>query len=396
MKPQPYHIAIIAPYAYQPFRSINQLAQLLCDQFQNIGCSASIVRPPSLFGDLSEGSGKLHQVLAGTERMMLSPARFAGKMAALKKSLKKQNKELIIVLSDQGLSHLVTGINNIKVVQVVNDLIAIRAANGEFDIPSSWAQRFSQSLNLNGLRYSNNFLVFSEASKADLLRYVPSIDSAKVKVAPLFAAHPYEPMPLDRLEALQGELWRSFKLSPQPYFLHVGSSAWYKNREGLIRLVGQLKKLRGNIPALVFAGAAPTQEMLELVEQNDIEFYHFANPSDEELNALYTGALATIMPSFVEGFCWPALEALQSASPLIISQTPCLEGGFGEASAIILPDPTGWDPHEWAQGCAPLLEDLLEVDDEVLDQVVQEGLAHAQQFNENRFAQTLQQLLFQE
>jgi len=391
-----YHIAVVAPYSYQPFRSINQLAKLLQSQFEALGYESSIIRPPSLIGDLSEGAGGFHRFLAGTERALFSPARFAGKVASLQKKLKKQNKELIVVLTDQGLSHLAAGINDLKVIQVVNDMIAIRAANGEFGGAYSWMQRFSQSINLNGLQYSKHFLVFSEATKDDLRRYIPNLKPDQVRAVGLFSAYPYTPVDPDVLQQVQEELWRRFRLAPQPYFLHVGSSAWYKNREGLIALMGELKKKRnGNIPALVFAGESPTAKMRDLIDQNSLEFYHFANPTDRELNALYTGAMATILPSFAEGFCWPALEALQAASPLVVSLTPCLAEHFGAAATATLPDPTGVDVQEWVDACVDTLDELLEADSQLIDDLTQEGLAHAQDFNENRFQQTLRSLIDQ-
>jgi glycosyltransferase involved in cell wall biosynthesis len=64
--------------------------------------------------------------------------------------------------------------------------------------------------------------------------------------------------------------------------------------------------------------------------------------SDEQLRALYTGALALLFPSLEEGFGWPILEAQACGCPVITSaRSPMMEIA-GNAAIFIDPEnPTG-------------------------------------------------------
>ena len=62
---------------------------------------------------------------------------------------------------------------------------------------------------------------------------------------------------------------------------------------------------------------------------------------DEDLAALYSGALAFVYPSFYEGFGLPHLEAMQCGVPVITSNTCSLPEVVGDAGIMV--DPTDAD-----------------------------------------------------
>lgn len=125
------------------------------------------------------------------------------------------------------------------------------------------------------------------------------------------------------------------------YLLHVGGNQWYKNRPGVVRI---FQKLQGH-PAfaqtrLVLAGKPWPVELRALVEQLDLrqKVVEMADPTDEELRALYTGATALLYPSLYEGFGWPVLEAQSCGCPVITSNRAPMTEVAGNAAVFVDPE----------------------------------------------------------
>ncbi len=148
---------------------------------------------------------------------------------------------------------------------------------------------------------------------------------AGVRVVPAGVHGPEEP--LDP----RGTLDR-FGLVPEGYLLAVGA---LEPRKAPLLLAGAFARARqrGLGAELVFAGegrlagrlAAPGVRLLGRV-------------SDLELDALYAGALALVMPSLLEGYGLPVREALARGTPAVISDLPV----FGdELSGAVLRVPAG-------------------------------------------------------
>jgi glycosyltransferase involved in cell wall biosynthesis len=58
---------------------------------------------------------------------------------------------------------------------------------------------------------------------------------------------------------------------------------------------------------------------------------------DEELAALYAGAIAVVTPSWLEGFGLPALEAAAHGTPAVVSDLPCFAETLGDAALRVPP-----------------------------------------------------------
>lgn len=109
------------------------------------------------------------------------------------------------------------------------------------------------------------------------------------------------------------------------YLLHVGHLEPRKNLALLIEALAQ----DPNLPDLVLAGAPKGGEGERLrgvaQERGVLARVDFRGPfSDEELPALYRGAACVVLPSRLEGFGIPALEAQYARVPLAISSHPAL------------------------------------------------------------------------
>ncbi len=140
------------------------------------------------------------------------------------------------------------------------------------------------------------------------------------------------------------EVLEKYKL-PEKYFLHVGRIDIKKNLSMLVE--GFEKFIREeNFPgSLVLVGRAyrksPDKRLYEVIDSLNIKdrviFTGFI--PDDDLPAVYSGALACVFPSVHEGFGLFALEAMACGVPLIVNKAGALEEIVGNAG-IVLPECT--------------------------------------------------------
>jgi glycosyltransferase involved in cell wall biosynthesis len=100
------------------------------------------------------------------------------------------------------------------------------------------------------------------------------------------------------------------------YFLFVGNDKPHKNLGTLVEAVARM----GGDAQLRIAGSA-----------------HFV--SDDELAALYRGAVALVMPSAEEGFGLPAAEAMACGTPVVTSRDAALVEITGDAALHVDAEP---------------------------------------------------------
>jgi glycosyltransferase involved in cell wall biosynthesis len=72
----------------------------------------------------------------------------------------------------------------------------------------------------------------------------------------------------------------------------------------------------------------------------------------EQLPALYSGALALVYPSLYEGFGLPPLEAMACGAPVVTSAVTSLPEVVGDAAVLV--DPT--NPDSIAEGVLRIVE----------------------------------------
>ena len=144
------------------------------------------------------------------------------------------------------------------------------------------------------------------------------------------------------------------KFAPEDeYLLQVGAAAWYKNRLGVIRIMGELRKSpRFSKVKLVFAGSPLDSDLRKKAEELG-EVIEYVWPSDEQLRALYSGALALLYPSLEEGFGWPVVEAQACGCPVITSARSPMKEVSGGAAILI-------DPEDAAGAAATILARIRE------------------------------------
>lgn len=131
----------------------------------------------------------------------------------------------------------------------------------------------------------------------------------------------------------------------KPYFMYVGNLREHKNLRTVIRALKHTPdiSLRALIPASEHTAA------LEYAREHRVadQLVLFAGISDDELARQYRGAVATVMPSVLEGFGLPPLESVMTGTPVIFWS--------GCAAVAETVEDRGWtvnDAHEsreWAE-----------------------------------------------
>lgn len=113
-----------------------------------------------------------------------------------------------------------------------------------------------------------------------------------------------------------------------PYFLAVGALEPRKAPDVLARAFARARE-EGLEAELVFAGAGRVDVRGEGVE--------VVTPSDDELPALYAGAMAVVQPSWLEGFAFPPIEGLAYGTPAIVADLPLYDETIGQGALRFAP-----------------------------------------------------------
>jgi glycosyltransferase involved in cell wall biosynthesis len=120
------------------------------------------------------------------------------------------------------------------------------------------------------------------------------------------------------------------------YFLHLASDDPRENGRVVLEAYAQL----GGGPELVIGGRPPAS-LRAAADELGVPVRWTGYVPDEELPALYRGAIAYVDPSLYEGFGQQALEALACGTPAIASSATSLPEVVGDAGILVRPDDVG-------------------------------------------------------
>lgn len=128
--------------------------------------------------------------------------------------------------------------------------------------------------------------------------------------------------------------------SARPYVLFVAGPDKRKNAAFFFMCYDAA--FAADAPELVVAGTLSSED------ERRFEAMHAprrrVKPSDEELRALYSSALAVAVPSLAEGFGLPVTEAMACGAPVIASNATALPEAAGGAALLLDPrDAQAWN-----------------------------------------------------
>ncbi len=196
---------------------------------------------------------------------------------------------------------------------------------------------------------ARRLIVPSECVRREVTRRL-GVDAGRVRVVPEAPGSPFHPAEEDQVTAA----CTRFGLRP-PYFLVFGAADPGKRAVDAIRALALLAGdgVRAQLAVLGPTGrfsAALQREARRLGVADSVRFCGYVE--DEDLRALYTGAVALLFPSLWEGFGLPPLEALACGTPAVVTDAPAMNEVL-RPGAIFVPLR---DPRALADAARRLLE----------------------------------------
>lgn len=234
-------------------------------------------------------------------------------------------------------------------VLTVHDLIPLRFG-------SSFHRTYFHTLLRPALKRARRVLTVSEFSRREIAAWA-GLPPEKVVVVGGGVGEAFRP------EGPKGDL--GF-----PYLLYVGAHKPHKNLERLVEAFA-LARLPGVRLALT---GRPEEALLLRAKAHGVEgrLVFLGLVPEEELPALYRGALALVFPSLYEGFGLPPLEAMACGTPVVASNRASIPEVVGDAGLLV-------DPYQ-VEALAEALRRVVE-DEPLRAELRAKGLARSRLFS---------------
>ena len=248
-----------------------------------------------------------------------------------------------IYAKHEGIIHVCDHSNSIylkkgdkkRSVITCHDLIAVRAAMGEF--PENQIRILGKVLQykiLKGLNHAHTIVCDSRSTESDVKRLCvnPNIITKVIHLG--FQEH------IQKSTEKRLTTHKFNYVTKKKFILHVGNNAWYKNRDGVLKIFKSLVNVyncRDEFD-LVVVGEDMNTKQLDYIKTHQIDqnIILLKSVSRAELIYLYSNASAFLFPSHFEGFGWPPLEAQCCECPVVASNGGSLEEIL-RGSALIAP-----------------------------------------------------------
>ncbi|QNI33818.1 glycosyltransferase family 4 protein [Alloacidobacterium dinghuense] len=331
---------------YRPDKQLSMLryAQLLQHELHCREFTVRVVHPPVIFGGLSFLPRPLKKWLGYIDKYLVAPT-YLRRQAA---------RADIVHICDHSNAIYLPCAGTRPALITCHDLLAVFAARGIYpEVEVGLTGRMQQRWIATHLSRAEHVICVSEKTLDDLELLAPGIRSRSTVIHHHLNWH-YSPA---TAEAIAAERRKSGLHLDSPYLLHVGGNPWYKNRLGVLQIFAAMRKhSQFRNVRLIMAGKPLTSEMRRYCEScgltNDV--IERVGVSNEELQSLYSDAIALLFPSLEEGFGWPLLEAQACGCPVITSNRRPMTEIAGDAALYIDPD----DPEQAARTIAEHVSDL--------------------------------------
>jgi len=224
-------------------------------------------------------------------------------------------------------------------VTTCHDLIPLRFPEKYLDIRDGYRPG-REWLDQRRYHSADHVIAVSETTANDLVTLL-GVPPRKISVV-------HNGVDLERWSSEPGEddasVRQRFGLSESHYVLCVGAADFRKNHHLMLEALSDARK-RSPESDLILVWAARL-DLATQVELRRAAFEHGVSSalrllgyvSDEELAALYRGAIAQLFPSRAEGFGYPVVEAMASGCPVVTSDRSSLAEIAGDAALLVDPE----------------------------------------------------------
>ena len=161
------------------------------------------------------------------------------------------------------------------------------------------------------------------------------------------------------------------------YLAAFGVSRPYKNVDVVIRALAAVRARRPDVGVVLIGGDGGARQTIDALGVGDVVVVT-PRLSDADLRATVAAARLFVVPSTLEGFGLPTLEAMAAGVPVAVADIPVLSEVAGEAALR-------FDPHS-AEALAAIVERVL-VDTKLARDLAQRGLTRAREFSWDRTAE---------
>jgi glycosyltransferase involved in cell wall biosynthesis len=259
-----------------------------------------------------------------------------------------------------------------KLILVLHDGITLGKYVGA-DFRGNLDHAYRRFLVAKAVTRAHTVLTVSEYSKRQILERFPRVN---VRVIPCsIGSSWFDPAERRRIEQREN------------YIFMVTASVPHKNTSGALRAyaryvssTGGLDPARLRIVGLSNAKEKFAREAKELGIEQLVDFEPYV--SDEELRSLYRRARVVLIPSFMEGFGIPSLEAMASGTPVASSNAGSLPEVGGAA-------PIYFDPKD-VEAMAAAISRVLS-DTQIQQRMMEVGLQQAQRFHPETVQQEVEE-----
>ncbi len=254
---------------------------------------------------------------------------------------------------------------------MVHDLIPIKSV----EFVSKQLIPYFDSI-LKSINYNKDWIVCnSEYTRQEFCEYT-GMNPEKTFVTHLAADKQF--YPITSSEIIQ-TINQRYNIPENNYFLCIASQL--EPRKNIPHLINSFVALITEHPNLdinlVLIGTTrhkrpDIEQTLQKIAQYKDRIIITGYVPDEDLSAIYSGAIAFVFPSLYEGFGLPILEAMQCDTPVISSNSTSLPEVVGDAGILV-------DPKDQDQLCQAMLDIL--TDGSLRKNLKQKGLERAKQFS---------------
>ncbi|MBW4027823.1 MAG: glycosyltransferase family 4 protein [Acidobacteria bacterium] len=315
------HILLVANYAPDRQQSMLRYEDLLARELPQRGHQVSEISPPSIFGRLAPADTTLGKWLGYIDKFLLFPPLLR---------LRARRVDVVHICDHSNSMYLPHSPRKPWVI-TCHDLLAVRSALGHFEgIVTSRTGKLLQSWILAGLKRSRHTICVSHKTHVD---WNAIIGTPAAVIHNPMNWH-FAPTSQAAIRAVR----QKHQIGDGEYVLSVGGDNWYKDRPALIRIFAAMRRLPqyGGL-RLVLAGRPPAAELRALIASESLTdaVVEIHDCSNNDLMALYTGALALLFPSREEGFGWPILEAQACGCAVVTTAREPMREVSGDAAILI-------------------------------------------------------------
>ena len=326
---------LLTNYAPDRQESMLRFSAVLAAELPKHGFEIEVLAPRAIVG----GRGSLH---SGTGKWLAYVDKYLLFPRTLARRVRRAGPDTLFHICDHSNAVYTRFVEHRPHLLTCNDLLAIRAARGEFPaIHIGRSGRVLQSAILRGIRRASFATCISAATRRDVLR-LAGLPPERVTVTHMGFNHPYRRMELSAarasVAAMLPEAMRDGVRSGATRFVfHVGGNQWYKNRLGVLALYEALRAgapPERSVPVLLLAGQKWSAEVAARVASSarlQDAVFALEDVGNAQLEALYSAAECLFFPSLAEGFGWPIVEAQACGCRVVSTQdVPMTEvGGTG-------------------------------------------------------------------